>query len=347
MNGSQIVSEQWDDKLLVFLYDESGSPIGMQYRTNSMAEGTFYTYLFEKNLQGDIIAIYNTNGTKLISYVYDAWGNFRQTNHNVSGTNAGAQYNPFTYRGYYCDTELELYYLQSRYYDPFYGRFINADSYLSTGTGLLGYNMYAYCNNNPVNMIDVSGNMPEWVDNAVKSASSFLTKVKAVAKLPSTILKISLASTVALVSGQASAEDIWNDVRNYKFFNDDETQVLNSKVFSSYKGTPVIRHNISGITSFSISNTIILNRNENVNKGGINTVKHEWGHTVQQSIIGTPRYIKQIAIPSIISCIANPSSKTYYSLPWERSADYFGGVNRSTGYYRGSDILAGIYFIMP
>ena len=157
MNGSQIVSEQWDDKLLVFLYDESGSPIGMQYRTNSMAEGTFYTYLFEKNLQGDIIAVYNTSGTKLISYVYDAWGNFRQTNHNISGTNAGAQYNPFTYRGYYCDTELELYYLQSRYYDPFYGRFINADSYLSTGTGLLGYNMYAYCNNNPVMYADPTG----------------------------------------------------------------------------------------------------------------------------------------------------------------------------------------------
>ena len=62
-----------------------------------MAEGTFYTYLFEKNLQGDIIAVYNTSGTKLISYYYDAWGNFVKTTHNISGTNVGAQYNPFTY----------------------------------------------------------------------------------------------------------------------------------------------------------------------------------------------------------------------------------------------------------
>ena len=64
----------------MYLYDESGSPIGMQYHTNSMAEGTFYTYLFENN----IIAVYNTSGTKLISYYYDAWGNFVKTTHNTT-----------------------------------------------------------------------------------------------------------------------------------------------------------------------------------------------------------------------------------------------------------------------
>ncbi len=177
LNGSQIISEQRDDKLLVFLYDESGSPIGMQYRTDSMSEGTFYTYLFEKNLQGDIIAVYNTSGTKLISYVYDAWGNVTATNHNVSGTNSGAWHNPFRYRGYYYDTETGYYYLQSRYYNPKWGRFLNADSYLSTGTGLLGYNMYVYCCNNPVNMIDVSGNMPKWLTgtiNAISGAAQML-----------------------------------------------------------------------------------------------------------------------------------------------------------------------------
>ena len=157
MNGSQILTEQWDDKLLVFLYDESGSPIGMQYRTNSMAEGTFYTYLFEKNLQGDIIAVYNASGVRLISYVYDAWGNFKQTNHNLSESNVGAQYNPFTYRGYYYDYELDFYYLQSRYYDPEYGRFINADSILNANGDVLGYNLYLYCSNNPIMFTDQNG----------------------------------------------------------------------------------------------------------------------------------------------------------------------------------------------
>jgi len=50
-----------------------------------------------------------------------------------------------------------LYYLQTRYYDPETGRFINADGLVSTPTGLLGGNMFAYCNNNPVNYSDSNG----------------------------------------------------------------------------------------------------------------------------------------------------------------------------------------------
>ena len=56
--------------------------------------------------------------------------------------------------------ELGLYYLQSRYYDPEMGRFLNADAYISTGQGELGNNMFVYCNNNPVVYIDIGGNYP-------------------------------------------------------------------------------------------------------------------------------------------------------------------------------------------
>ena len=152
---------------------------------------------------------------------------------------------------------------------------------------------------------------------------------------------------MSLASGQATIENIWDDVKNCNFFNSDEKKVLDSKVFSFYNGTPVIKHNIPQISSFSISNTIILNNNKTINNGGIDTVKHEWGHTVQQSLIDTPKYIARIAAPSVIGCIINPSDKIYYSLPWERSADFFGGVERSSGYYEGSDIIGGIYFLMP
>ena len=76
-NGSQIVAEQWADKLNVYLYDASGSPIGMMYRTDSYDEDTFDLFWFEKNLQGDIVAVYNESGTKVASYNYtDAWGNY-------------------------------------------------------------------------------------------------------------------------------------------------------------------------------------------------------------------------------------------------------------------------------
>ena len=78
-------------------------------------------------------------------------------NHSVTysngGGSAGARYNPFRYRGYYYDTDLDMYYLQSRYYDPNTCRFINADGYVSTSQGLTGYNMFAYCNNNVMPMI--------------------------------------------------------------------------------------------------------------------------------------------------------------------------------------------------
>ena len=103
----------------------------MQYHAASYAENVWDTYFFEKNLQGDIVAIYNASGTKLVSYVYDAWGNFSIDYHNGT-TAATAPQNPFTYRSYYFDTDLGFYYLNSRYYDANTGRFISADEYLTS-----------------------------------------------------------------------------------------------------------------------------------------------------------------------------------------------------------------------
>ena len=74
-----------------------------------------------------------------------------------------ADLNPLRYRGYVYDIETGLYYLQSRYYNPYWGRFISADSYISTGQGILGHNMFAYCLNNPVNMFDISGMLPSFL----------------------------------------------------------------------------------------------------------------------------------------------------------------------------------------
>ena len=147
----------------MYLYDESGAPIGMQYRNKSDAKNVFYTYYFEKNLQGDIIAIYTESGTKIGSYTYDAWGNCTVSTESGATTSQKRivrTLNPFRYRGYYYDTDTGLYYLQSRYYNPKWGRFLNADGYVNTGMGLLGHNMYAYCNNNPVMYVDSDGRFP-------------------------------------------------------------------------------------------------------------------------------------------------------------------------------------------
>ena len=132
--------------------------IPLKYRTSNYASGTFDCFFFEKNLQGDIIGIYNSNGGKICTYTYDAWGNCTTT--RASGITSlesqiASSYNPFRYRGYYYDTQTGFYYLQSRYYNPEWGRFLNADACLYSS--ILGFNMFAYCDNNPVNYIDPYG----------------------------------------------------------------------------------------------------------------------------------------------------------------------------------------------
>lgn len=151
-NGSQLTKMTVGNDVLYFTYDAQGYPVTVTMN------GTVYYYI--TNLQGDVIAIWNESSGYVADYSYDAWGNstynFKNPNHTLDDLN------PLRYRGYVWDSETGLYYLQSRYYNPAWGRFINADTFVSTGQGILGNNMFAYCNNNPVNMLDSTGELP-WV----------------------------------------------------------------------------------------------------------------------------------------------------------------------------------------
>ena len=149
--GSKLVSEYYDGKELEFFYDESGNPCAFSYKSSSTATPVTYYYL--TNLQGDIVGILDSSGTSVAAYTYNAWGKL------LSSSGSMADVNPLRYRGYYYDAETGLYYLQSRYYDPEIGRWINADSYTSTGQGIIGNNMFVYCLNNPVALIDSSGEL--------------------------------------------------------------------------------------------------------------------------------------------------------------------------------------------
>ena len=162
--------------ILRYLYDEGNSPVGFGIYYPTASSPYWQYYYFGKNLQGDVIALYRsdynstskTNTPTLVAtYTYDPWGaptgiydangsTISQTAYHV------AAYNPFRYRGYRYDGDTRLYYLQSRYYDPAIGRFINADGYASTGQGLIGHNMFAYCNNTPTVMEDFAGKVPNY-----------------------------------------------------------------------------------------------------------------------------------------------------------------------------------------
>ena len=151
------------DEDLRYFYDANGylSTIDrLQYDGSSSYTRT--KYFAKTNLQGDVLALYTYSGstaTQVASYRYDAWG--RDVSLNSYGSNDIATLNPFRYRSYYYDEEIGLYYLNTRYYDPQVGRFINADdiSYLGANGDLQDFNLYAYCSNNPVMGVDPNGEL--------------------------------------------------------------------------------------------------------------------------------------------------------------------------------------------
>ena len=101
---------------------------------------------------------------------YDAWVKPLTVTGSLA-TTLGT-HNPLRYRGYVYDTETELYYLQSRYYNPNTGRFLNADAFTSTGQGFTGNNMFAYCGNNPVARKDDGGAFWDTIFDVVSLVSS-------------------------------------------------------------------------------------------------------------------------------------------------------------------------------
>ena len=137
-------------EVLDFAYDAQGTPYSLTYTNGTASPATYY---YITNLQGDVTQLIDSTGKEAASYSYDPYGKV------MSARGAMAETNPLRYRGYYYDADTELYYLQSRYYDANVCRFINADSYSSTGTGLIGYNMFSYCNNDPVKNADSTGNI--------------------------------------------------------------------------------------------------------------------------------------------------------------------------------------------
>ncbi len=152
---------------ITYTYDSDGKLIKQSngldffYDTTGIAglvkDGEYFFY--RKDAQGNVIAIINGDDGLIARYEYDAWGNNVVTDKDGNPVTSGiGVLNPFRYRSYYYDTETELYYLQTRYYDPELGRFISQDSieYAAPET-INGLNLYAYCGNNPVMNIDPTG----------------------------------------------------------------------------------------------------------------------------------------------------------------------------------------------
>ena len=149
-NSSQLMADIGASDAFYFHYSSGGELIGYTYKTADAETEC----ILVKNQQGDVERVISADGTILASYTYDAWGNVLTADGSLAASN------PNRYRGYYYDAETGLYYLQSRYYDPATGRFINADGLVSAGQGIRSCNMFAYCENAPAGQADPGGAHP-------------------------------------------------------------------------------------------------------------------------------------------------------------------------------------------
>ena len=184
LNGNKILAQ--DDGNKVYYHYGVDGIVGF---TLKLSETIIYEYTYKKNIQGDIIGIYDSNNALICKYIYDAWGNHKTLILSNNGeyvdisstsdyTNINNNYiyiatlNPFRYRGYYFDTDTGLYYLNTRYYDPELGRFINADAIDNINMNLInGLNLYTYCSNNPMMFTDSKGS--NWLSDLWNKTKKF------------------------------------------------------------------------------------------------------------------------------------------------------------------------------
>lgn len=143
-NGN-LIGEGRDEGTIWYMYDVNGCIVGFQYNDNS--------YYFNKNLQGDVMSIVDSNGKVLVEYYYNEWGNVIE----ISGDQELGELNPIRYRGYYQDNETGFYYLQSRYYDTETKRFLNTDNQLDFEADHAQGNLFTYAANNSVMRTDPTG----------------------------------------------------------------------------------------------------------------------------------------------------------------------------------------------
>ena len=300
--------------------------IGMQQGTNALRfsydaagavaavdfNGTYYYYV--RNGQGDIVKLIDGSRNTVVEYAYDSWGKLLSCTGTLA-TSLGSL-NPFRYRGYVYDQETGFYYLKSRYYDPETCRFISADVLLSTGQGVLGHNCYAYCLDNPVNRSDNSGHSSRIAD----------------------FIDCGGGDTPGGGSRNTFYFDIGEEQQAIDAFKEGKDVYYGSAHLSLIKDTNTFR------ASFTIFSVIHFHPYQ-IN---VETLKHEYGHILQERVLGMGKYIQHIALPSVIyNLMARKSavlSENYFNTPWEKGADILGRIENREGDAVWSYDLAILYF---
>ena len=158
--NDELILETNGQNVLYFIRDEANELIGLRYNND--------IYYYIKSATEDIIGLLDSNLHVVAKYEYDSWGNIisiKDSNGiSITDVNHIAFINPFRYKSYYYDTETGLYYLKNRYFNPKWYRFLNIDDdefIDNDSNNHIEYNLFAYCNNDPINLIDDEGNFGE------------------------------------------------------------------------------------------------------------------------------------------------------------------------------------------
>ena len=261
---------------IVYLYD-GNTMIGMEYTS---VNGTAL-YFFHRNLQGDVLGIYDMDGNLKVKYIYDAWGNCTVDSDQTTDMNL-AKVNPIRYRGYYFDVDTGLYYLNARYYSPQFCRFISPDdtAYLD-GETVDGLNLYAYCYNDPVNYADPSGHMPEWLKNTFKviGAIGIVVGMTALTVVTAGAVAYLLGASTAMLGAVIAGATIGGlvagglEIGTQIYSNGIDGMNLGSIAIESFLGSAYGA--ISGVSSIASSTTLRLGmRGARIALGGIGTALH-------------------------------------------------------------------------
>jgi hypothetical protein len=156
-------------------------------------------------------------------------------------------------------------------------------------------------------------------------------------------ITLSVECGKGFISGTLTMDDIMSDYKNYSQGNTDLEKVMKAKLFSSYKGILVIK--VDTPAAYSYGQTIYINK-----RNGENIINHEYGHALQEQILGAVGYTFGIAVQSVsynkVHEKQNLPESIYYSMPWEITADLFGGVKRGQGYYSSGAIERGLEYFL-
>lgn len=211
LDGYKIIFEKTGDTIINYFYDINGI-------SGLKCNNVIYYYL--KDVQGDIIGIINSNNEVIVKYEYDSFGNILSIKDSngqiITDTSNIGIINPFRYRGYYFDKETGLYYLNARYYNPIWGRFLNADGIIGANQTFLSHNLFLYTSNNYVVKKDLDGNFAIPIPNpfdVIVAVGDALAKLGSVA---TTLSGAALAIGVIAIGTYVAVKEIERIQENNK-----------------------------------------------------------------------------------------------------------------------------------